>query len=97
MIRDPPRSPLFPYSTLIRSSWEEGLRKKNAVSGSNNGLRVVGVGDTQTRSKPLAPGLFRVFRSVTSRLPRRAATCKSQAAWYSDRKSTRLNSCHGYI
>src|SRR3712207_7308280 len=28
MIRRPPRSTLFPYTTLFRSRWDEGLRKQ---------------------------------------------------------------------
>src|SRR5687768_17853410 len=56
MIRRPPRSTLFPYTTLFRSSF----RRASAM---------------------------RSFHSICSRF------CRSSR----DRKSTRLNSSHGYI
>src|SRR2546422_5971042 len=60
MIRRPPRSTLFPYTTLFRSRFEAGARRKVEALGSRFVGTVV-VGDTE------------------------------------DRKSTRLNSSHGYI
>src|SRR2546429_7347465 len=66
MIRRPPRSTLFPYTTLFRS---EPRRRHRPVDG-RDGLR------------PLSPA-----RRASAR-PRRRAL---------DRKSTRLNSSHGYI
>src|SRR2546429_4635999 len=54
MIRRPPRSTLFPYTTLFRSWWGKGT------------------------------GAARPARSACAASPR-------------DRKSTRLNSSHGYI
>src|SRR5687768_17800590 len=59
MIRRPPRSTLFPYTTLFRSSWAK-TSSSYAVDGSR-------------RSRP-------AWRRTTR-----------------DRKSTRLNSSHGYI
>src|SRR2546429_6027744 len=58
MIRRPPRSTLFPYTTLFRSTWkaETMVEPWEKVSGST-----------------------------------------SVACWLVDRKSTRLNSSHGYI
>src|SRR5216684_7516397 len=53
MIRRPPRSTLFPYTTLFRSRHDAGLR--------------------------------------------RAARCRRIHSTWRDRKSTRLNSSHGYI
>src|SRR2546430_7903973 len=32
MIRRPPRSTLFPYTTLFRSPWRSGARQKSVVS-----------------------------------------------------------------
>src|SRR2546422_5859120 len=58
MIRRPPRSTLFPYTTLFRSHW--GMEDFCALLG----LRPVAKYDT---------------------------------TWERDRKSTRLNSSHGYI
>src|SRR2546429_2528282 len=59
MIRRPPRSTLFPYTTLFRSP---------------------------------APSLLSNARSTSSKLRPTAATDSP-----TDRKSTRLNSSHGYI
>src|SRR2546422_1616476 len=65
MIRRPPRSTLFPYTTLFRSGGGGG----GAPPGQ------AGQGGSSAPSTPAAGGL-------------------SQAQ---DRKSTRLNSSHGYI
>src|SRR2546422_8561317 len=80
MIRRPPRSTLFPYTTLFRSPVHcrgayhrrgRGKRERRFASrvGRHRRLR-------QTGGHP--PGAARVRRSL-------------------DRKSTRLNSSHGYI
>src|SRR2546422_8511135 len=62
MIRRPPRSTLFPYTTLFRS-WNPARKMLARCSG------------------PMTPG-----RAAAGVAPPR-----------SDRKSTRLNSSHGYI
>src|SRR2546422_8566384 len=67
MIRRPPRSTLFPYTTLFRSS-------------SSGGLRF-----TETTA-PLI--------SAVGWSPSKTFTGSEQSG---DRKSTRLNSSHGYI
>src|SRR2546422_5258173 len=77
MIRRPPRSTLFPYTTLFRSLAREGVEVSRA-----------GVpGETGPTGERLAGGAHRgvhVGRACL-RHPRQ------------DRKSTRLNSSHGYI
>src|SRR2546422_3392736 len=70
MIRRPPRSTLFPYTTLFRSD----LRDRHGAM-ANRPRR--GAGDVGRR---LAGWRSRDYRSVGG-----------------DRKSTRLNSSHGYI
>src|SRR3990172_5399108 len=60
MIRPPPRSTLFPYTTLFRSHFPDLL----------------------------------VFRFVAVR---RSRPCRGTCRREQDRKSTRLNSSHGYI
>src|SRR2546422_2766833 len=72
MIRRPPRSTLFPYTTLFRSRVHGFLLYARAES--RRGPRR-GVGALQATSTGAAP----------HRCPSR------------DRKSTRLNSSHGYI
>src|SRR2546422_3771069 len=69
MIRRPPRSTLFPYTTLFRSRQERGGR---------------------------AP-LDREGGADLSRSDRHPARDRSAPPSRSDRKSTRLNSSHGYI
>src|SRR2546429_1338412 len=71
MIRRPPRSTLFPYTTLFRSP---------------------GAGGAQRGVLPV----LRVSRQLLS-APHRACAGARHAALRSDRKSTRLNSSHGYI
>src|SRR2546429_5298217 len=72
MIRRPPRSTLFPYTTLFRSPFVSPFDE--CANGGGRGVQniyLVAVNDA-----PEAVG----FRSIIE-----------------DRKSTRLNSSHGYI
>src|SRR2546422_11595783 len=70
MIRRPPRSTLFPYTTLFRSQPREG--------------------QGPARVAPLDGALL---RAAARRLRRPARAARGPR----DRKSTRLNSSHGYI
>src|SRR2546429_545897 len=72
MIRRPPRSTLFPYTTLFRSSVIPG-----STSASIERWRHGGDDD-----------------SMPCRVPHGSFWVRSSAR---DRKSTRLNSSHGYI
>src|SRR2546429_3943552 len=69
MIRRPPRSTLFPYTTLFRSEAKLSFRKET-VNGTK--LKLLGIVD--------------VHHVTVQGLALRG-----------DRKSTRLNSSHGYI
>src|SRR3712207_7328326 len=87
MNRRPPKSTLFPYTTLFRSSWEErrallggkgagmtemaAITYQDPVSGEETGL-------------PVPPGY-----TITTEQARRY--------FEKDRKSTRLNSSHANI
>src|SRR5687768_17867656 len=75
MIRPPPRSTLFPYTTLFRSG--RGLQGSGAGSAAVPAPTVVA---------PLLPQELRV----------RAGRVDAELL-LEDRKSTRLNSSHGYI
>src|SRR2546429_4979204 len=66
MIRRPPRSTLFPYTTLFRSRREQ------------------------------RPGGDRLGAEPGQQRPRRSR-CHAEPLLVEDRKSTRLNSSHGYI
>src|SRR2546422_8594301 len=72
MIRRPPRSTLFPYTTLFRSQCNYGRRRP---------LRIAGVP---------------VGQELTDLTPCREP-CRGPRSGLPDRKSTRLNSSHGYI
>src|SRR2546422_1740602 len=74
MIRRPPRSTLFPYTTLFRS-----LRHRR----------------WQKRQQSRARGI--VHRRVADIVADRAGARGVQDQRRIDRKSTRLNSSHGYI
>src|SRR2546422_2104103 len=78
MIRRPPRSTLFPYTTLFRSGREEtsGRRREGGVPPETRG------GGRNPRRVPRRP-------APGTRRPREVEGL--------DRKSTRLNSSHGYI
>src|SRR2546422_6627238 len=69
MIRRPPRSTLFPYTTLFRSEYRN-LRSSNQCLGR------------------------RRFDEFRAQQPHRDGASVRQGV---DRKSTRLNSSHGYI
>src|SRR3712207_8629923 len=82
MIRRPPRSTLFPYTTLFRSYWKRGVVRSvflKAGSGSSVEIRLgVGRGRLLQEWKPGT-----VWEGVT--------------VFQVDRKSTRLNSSHANI
>src|SRR5688572_32408120 len=86
MIRRPPRSTLFPYTTLFRSSWDAPVPdakgpRTTGLRRSAGGLRRAGEHADLPAADP--PG----------HLPfRQKASCGE-----GDRKSTRLNSSHSQI
>src|SRR2546429_1418855 len=73
MIRRPPRSTLFPYTTLFRSIAGKQIVTRNNPLSSLNSFCILG-----------QPSLH-IFTHCRHHFMRR------------DRKSTRLNSSHGYI
>src|SRR5689334_23536599 len=87
MIRRPPRSTLFPYTTLFRSRGDLDPRPADPELGPHR----------QPRSNPGAHG-----RSLEHALARDAVDHACRAAAHRalllrDRKSTRLNSSHSSI
>src|SRR5256886_7788815 len=87
MIRRPPRSTLFPYTTLFRSRSEDGVRGMRADRDSPlEGPRGRG-GPRRGRLRAPWPGRRRG----------RLATPPRRARSTADRKSTRLNSSHSQI
>src|SRR2546429_4675602 len=79
MIRRPPRSTLFPYTTLFRSRQSSLQRVQRQMKRSIVGIR-------ELRRRELCHGTERTDRGRTRRIRH-----------VGDRKSTRLNSSHGYI
>src|SRR2546429_5628704 len=76
MIRRPPRSTLFPYTTLFRSSYATSLMKKGVLISTTEHLL----------SALAASGVDNVYVEIDN-----------LEVGERDRKSTRLNSSHGYI
>src|SRR2546427_7930811 len=88
MIRRPPRSTLFPYTTLFRSAFQKVIlksavgrdRSHRVEDCKKNGTTVACVSDTRQRA----------HTSIGTRKG-------SGFAIFKDRKSTRLNSSHSQI
>src|SRR2546422_8257476 len=87
MIRRPPRSTLFPYTTLFRSLVVCREACAHALSPATRQLCIPQprTGTTKTPATAL---------TVAGRVADRA---KGEEGARGDRKSTRLNSSHGYI
>src|SRR2546422_6189622 len=77
MIRRPPRSTLFPYTTLFRS-W---YTVRSGAAATRWSRRNAGASARTTSSRRTAGGIGGVIAPPN----------------LTDRKSTRLNSSHGYI
>src|SRR2546422_3179208 len=82
MIRRPPRSTLFPYTTLFRSASATGI-----VRLASEAVNVY--------AKRNSFQLNRNVRSAVEAIPGASRGATTQRSV--DRKSTRLNSSHGYI
>src|SRR2546429_5318294 len=79
MIRRPPRSTLFPYTTLFRSNVLAAMPEKEVLALRNEWQKT----HIATLPEPPSDGL--------------AAHYTFNGDLSEDRKSTRLNSSHGYI
>src|SRR2546422_5824221 len=85
MIRRPPRSTLFPYTTLFRSALVVAFA---SIFGK---VQPMVFGETTAQRLPRGPALVPVFAHLAIVLALGLYIPKI------DRKSTRLNSSHGYI
>src|SRR5687768_18092886 len=83
MLRRPPRSTLFPYTTLFRSRLPDQVGVRPDVHRVQPEARPVAAPLVVVREAPVVEALHRC--AVVDR------------ALHPDRKSTRLNSSHGYI
>src|SRR3712207_8924772 len=83
MIRRPPRSTLFPYTTLFRSAQMTDARELRRMLGALRDVReLIEIGAYQTGTDPLVDRARRLLPDIDAFL---------------DRKSTRLNSSHANI
>src|SRR3712207_7447157 len=96
MIRRPPRSTLFPYTTLFRSDVEKELSRPGVIAGASSGtfparLRAAG-------AKTVYWDMYLNRRVGQPATPADPATIVGRAnSLFEDRKSTRLNSSHAHI
>src|SRR2546429_6173487 len=86
MIRRPPRSTLFPYTTLFRSAFIN----HDAYLTSRRGAYA-------QRNAVFLPMVYRADMSLSQDVGRSIAGRPNRLQIRLDRKSTRLNSSHGYI
>src|SRR2546429_6867374 len=86
MIRRPPRSTLFPYTTLFRSKAADAFAGASTIRATPMTTRT-----TEPHKNPT-----RWFANWKAIVPMTRACAKLDQA-VKDRKSTRLNSSHGYI
>src|SRR5687768_18370109 len=87
MIRSPPRSTLFPYTTLFRSEVQDGQDQEAAAEVDRQHRGDEGAGDPGELEDHLVPDEHAAVRPAGREALHQAL----------DRKSTRLNSSHGYI
>src|SRR2546422_7395315 len=80
MIRRPPRSTLFPYTTLFRSHCAS--RPRESALAKYYGILMLAI---------------EIFNFSSGSPGRRVSTGEEKTECGKDRKSTRLNSSHGYI
>src|SRR2546422_6766449 len=90
MIRRPPRSTLFPYTTLFRSLSRDDMRRV---------LDAAELFEAMTEGFPqLAKGEWKIPLRVAIEMPAHQGVALFMPSYCErDRKSTRLNSSHGYI
>src|SRR5687768_18285629 len=91
MLRPPPRSTLFPYTTLFRSAVDEQLHVALGAGGADD---VFAIG----REAHALPGIARVLAiDDEDAFGGLRGLAGAEEPAFPDRKSTRLNSSHGYI
>src|SRR3712207_6964462 len=88
MIRRPPRSTLFPYTTLFRSN--TGVEPTN--NHAERALRSAVIYRKLSLGSQSDDGERRIARLLSAH-----TTCRLQRRSLQDRKSTRLNSSHANI
>src|SRR3712207_9376887 len=98
MIRRPPRSTLFPYTTLFRSDTVQELRDAGAEAIAVDGIRLVASSAFATRNGKLVldeQPIEQPFEILS--IGPSQTIAEALAIPGGDRKSTRLNSSHANI
>src|SRR2546422_5258082 len=97
MIRRPPRSTLFPYTTLFRSFVISVTIEP--MGSMLAGQTVEAMWASLRHTKPLAFGMNCATgpEFMTDHIRTLSQLTGEYVSCYPDRKSTRLNSSHGYI
>src|SRR3712207_8479000 len=96
MIRRPPRSTLFPYTTLFRSPVGEALHRVRRRSGRGRELALQGgIPDGGERRDAVLRIIFREAAEAGLAIVDEAH--RQRGLQVGDRKSTRLNSSHANI
>src|SRR3712207_9415288 len=98
MIRQPPRSTLFPYTTLFRSTFDPKAVGKNKGTPKAAGSLYPAI-DTAVRGVRVCEHLPRTAARMDRLTAVRTVNHKviDEHAFATDRKSTRLNSSHANI
>src|SRR3712207_8115052 len=89
MIRRPPRSTLFPYTTLFRS-WEPIMKRAAAIVTNRGGRTCHAAIIARELGIPAVVGTGQATRTLADGQPVTVSCAE-------DRKSTRLNSSHANI
>src|SRR5256884_1300926 len=97
MIRRPPRSTLFPYTTLFRSQAQTGIRRILGVFSLIKKYGAAAVEDACAAALDIGVHEYRFVRRYLERRPHPQMFLRQIDPLIRDRKSTRLNSSHGYI
>ena len=94
MIRRPPRSTLFPYTTLFRSS--DRLKVDLVLTDGGTGFTARDVTPEATKEviQKEVPGISEAMRFEGFKITKRAMLSRGISGIRGDRKSTRLNSSH---
>src|SRR3712207_7110410 len=97
MIRQPPRSTLFPYTTLFQSTYD-GYGRQDTGEGQHHSRQVGGGGGEEAGGEGLKPGPV-VGPEAETPLhgQHRPRVLGGDGGGHADRKSTRLNSSHANI